>query len=54
MNEQVIAQHDPHEPLKTEQREKNWAQHAELIAALVSGALILAGWLLSGHQVLSV
>ncbi|MFB0635700.1 metal-transporting ATPase PfeT [Bacillus rugosus] len=54
MNEQVIVKHDPHEPLKTEQREKNLAQHAELIAALVSGALILAGWLLSGHQVLSI
>ncbi|MEC2059609.1 metal-transporting ATPase PfeT [Bacillus stercoris] len=54
MNEQVIVQRDPHEPLKTDKREKNWAQHAELIAALVSGALILAGWLLSGHQVLSV
>ncbi|MCY9363184.1 metal-transporting ATPase PfeT [Bacillus spizizenii] len=54
MNEQVIVQHDPHEPLKTGQKEKNWAQHGELIAALVSGALILAGWLLSGHQVLSI
>ncbi|WGD81122.2 metal-transporting ATPase PfeT [Bacillus subtilis] len=54
MNEQVIVQRDPHEPLKTDKREKNWAQHAELIAALVSGALILAGWLLSGYQVLSI
>lgn len=32
MNEQVIVQHDPHEPLKTGQKEKNWAQHGELIA----------------------
>ncbi|OBA09407.1 cadmium-translocating P-type ATPase [Bacillus subtilis] len=54
MNEQVIVQRDPHEPLKTDEREKNWLQHAELIAALVSGALILAGWLLSGHQVVSI
>lgn len=54
MNEQVIVQRDPHEPLKTDKSEKNWAQHAELIAALISGALILAGWLLSGYQVLSI
>ncbi|TXG02445.1 heavy metal translocating P-type ATPase, partial [Lactobacillus delbrueckii subsp. bulgaricus] len=40
--------------MKTDKREKNWAQHAEIIAALVSGALILAGWLLSGYQVLSI
>ncbi|MEI1421137.1 metal-transporting ATPase PfeT [Bacillus cabrialesii] len=54
MNEQVIVQRDPHEPLQTDQTEKKWLQHAELIAALVSGALILAGWLLSGHQVVSI
>ncbi|MGQ5113503.1 heavy metal translocating P-type ATPase [Bacillus halotolerans] len=54
MNEQVMLQQDQHQPLKTEQPEKSWAQHAELIAALVSGALILAGWLLSSHQLLSV
>ncbi|MCY9191066.1 heavy metal translocating P-type ATPase, partial [Bacillus mojavensis] len=54
MDEQVMLQHDQHQPLKKEQPEKSWTQHAELIAALVSGALILAGWLLSAHQLLSV
>ncbi|MGV4320592.1 heavy metal translocating P-type ATPase [Bacillus mojavensis] len=54
MDEQMMLQHDQHQPLKKEQPEKSWTQHAELIAALVSGALILAGWLLSAHQLLSV
>ncbi|MCY8487530.1 heavy metal translocating P-type ATPase [Bacillus atrophaeus] len=54
MNEQVIIQNDSQQELKTEQRASNWTQHAELIAALVSGALILAGWILHQHSVLSV
>lgn len=33
---------------------ENWRQHGELIAALLSGLLILAGWLLSGNKTLSV
>lgn len=33
---------------------ENWRQHRELIAALLSGLLILAGWLLSGNETLSV
>jgi len=33
---------------------ENWRQHGELIAALLSGLLILAGWLLSGNETLSV
>ncbi|NPC92347.1 cadmium-translocating P-type ATPase [Bacillus sp. WMMC1349] len=33
---------------------ENWTRHGELVAALLSGALILGGWFVSGHETLSI
>ncbi|MDA7026237.1 heavy metal translocating P-type ATPase [Bacillus sp. CLL-7-23] len=33
---------------------ENWRRHGELIAALLSGALIIGGWFVSGHETLSI
>ncbi|MDA1475770.1 heavy metal translocating P-type ATPase [Bacillus changyiensis] len=33
---------------------ENWRRHGELVAALLSGALILSGWFFSGHETLSI
>lgn len=54
MNEQVIVQRDPHEPLKTDKREKLGTARGALLLHLYQEPLILAGWLLSGYQVLSI
>ena len=42
MNEQVMTQTHSQQHIQEERAGKKWLQHAELIAALVSGVLILA------------
>ncbi|MBT2573593.1 heavy metal translocating P-type ATPase [Bacillus sp. ISL-51] len=54
MNEQVMTQTNSQQPIQEERPEKKWLQHAELIAALVSGILILAGWFFNETESLSV
>ncbi len=44
MNEQVMTQTHSQQHIQEERAGKKWLQHAELIAALVSGVLILAAW----------
>lgn len=54
MNEQVVTQTHSQQQTQEERSGKKWLQHAELIAALVSGALILAAWFFTEAKGLSV
>lgn len=54
MNEQVVTQTPSQQQIQEERSGKKWLQHAELIAALVSGALILAAWFFTEAKGLSV
>ncbi|WP_438421784.1 heavy metal translocating P-type ATPase [Bacillus siamensis] len=54
MNEQVVTQTHSQQQIQEERSGKKWLQHAELIAALVSGALILAAWFFTEAKGLSV
>ena len=54
MNEQVMTQTHPQQHIQEERAGKKWLQHAELIAALVSGVLILAAWFFTETKGLSV
>ncbi|MEW4023355.1 heavy metal translocating P-type ATPase [Bacillus sp. CIS52] len=54
MNEQVVTQTPSQQQTQEERSGKKWLQHAELIAALVSGALILAAWFFTEAKGLSV
>lgn len=54
MNEQVMSQAHSQQQIQEERSGKKWLQHAELIAALVSGALILAAWFFTETKGLSV
>ncbi|MGF3514204.1 MULTISPECIES: heavy metal translocating P-type ATPase [Bacillus] len=54
MNEQVMTQTHSQQQIQEERAGKRWLQHAELIAALVSGVLILAAWFFTETKGLSV
>ncbi len=54
MNEQVMTQTHSQQHIQEERAGKKWLQHAELIAALVSGVLILAAWFFTETKGLSV
>lgn len=54
MNELVVTQTHSQQQTQEERSGKKWLQHAELIAALVSGALILAAWFFTEAKGLSV